>query len=67
MELLDSTFFEGLQAYLQAEATLQGVDMCDHSAWDAWLGGNTTSCEVRMQNRFVVQDSSSASGQDETS
>ena len=66
MELMDSSFFEGLQAYLQAEATRQGVELCDHSAWDAWLGGDVTPCEVRMENRFVVQGSTPGSGQDET-
>ena len=64
LELMDCGFFDGLQTYLQAEATREGVDLCEHSAWDAWLGGKHTPCEVRMQNRFVVTDSTADTEQE---
>ena len=66
-ELMDCAFFDGLQSYLQAEAAREGVDFCDHGAWDAWLGGKQVSCEVRMQNRFVMDLPASDSEQEEQS
>ena len=50
-ELMDSALFAALQAHLQAEARKDGVDLTDHSAWDAWLGNETTPCDERMKGR----------------
>ena len=38
-ELLDSDLFAALQTQLQAAARADGVDVSDHAAWNAWLGG----------------------------
>ena len=54
VELMDSDFLDGLQSHLQAAAAQEGVDGCDHGAWDAWLGGESISCEVRMEKRFII-------------
>jgi hypothetical protein len=36
-DLMDSEIFEDLQAYLQGAATLSGIDISHHDAWEAWL------------------------------
>ena len=36
-DLMDSEILDDLQAYLQGCATLAGVDISDHDAWDRWL------------------------------
>jgi hypothetical protein len=36
-ELMDSELFHQLQTTLQAQARKDGVDLADHSRWDAWL------------------------------
>jgi hypothetical protein len=36
-ELLDSILFHDLQTHLQRCARAEGVDLADHSQWDAWL------------------------------
>jgi hypothetical protein len=53
-ELMDSRFFEELQAHLQALARHAGVDLADHAAWDAWLGQPTTPCDERMKSRRTL-------------
>jgi hypothetical protein len=53
-ELLDSDFFSDLQRHLQRQATAEGVDVADHGAWDAWLGNAAVSCDVRLENRYVL-------------
>ena len=40
-ELMDTDFFTDLQRWLQTVAGRQGVDVSDHSQWDAWLQGRT--------------------------
>lgn len=44
VELLDSMFFEDLQRHLQRHAQQEGIDVSDHGAWDAWLGGEPSAC-----------------------
>lgn len=44
-ELLDSAFLQELQRWLQTLAEVDGVDVTDHAAWDAWLGGEGRSCD----------------------
>lgn len=36
-ELMDSEFLQDLQQHLQYRARREGIDLCDHGAWDAWL------------------------------
>ncbi len=36
-ELMDADFLTELQAFLQAAARAEGVEVGDHSAWDGWL------------------------------
>lgn len=52
--LLDCTFFEELQVFLQGKARDEGVDGTDHGAWDAWLGNNPVSCAVRVAKRETL-------------
>jgi hypothetical protein len=40
-----------LQTYLQRRAGESGVDCTNHSAWDAFLGVEAPSCEVRFADR----------------
>lgn len=54
VELMDTAFFEDLQAWLQQIAGAQGVDVSDHAAWDAWLGNAHVSCEERVRGRTVI-------------
>ena len=35
--LMDSEFLQNLQTYLQKKSRAEGVDVSNHSAWDAWL------------------------------
>jgi hypothetical protein len=43
-ELMDSAFFSELQLWLQTIARVEGIDISDHAAWDAWLGKAPRSC-----------------------
>ena len=52
-ELMDSEFLHDLQRSLQRQAQAEGVDVADHGAWDAWLGNEAVSCEVRAAGRRV--------------
>jgi len=54
IELMDADFFEHLQRWLQTAAGGQGVDVSDHSQWDAWLGNRHTACEERVSQRTVI-------------
>ena len=56
VELMDSDFFEDLQRHLQQQAQQEGIDVADHGAWDAWLGNAATSCDVRMEQRKVINE-----------
>lgn len=51
IELLDAAFFEDLQKLLHRQAQVEGVDIADHGAWDAWLGNEAVSCATRMERR----------------
>jgi hypothetical protein len=53
-DLLDATFFDDLQRHLQNQAQVDGVDVTDHGAWDAWLGNEPVSCATRMQQRSTL-------------
>lgn len=53
-ELMDSEFLHDLQVLLQKQAQVEGIDVADHGAWDAWLGNSPVSCEVRVANRRVL-------------
>jgi hypothetical protein len=53
-ELIDGDFLHDLQVALQREAQLEGVDVADHGAWDAWLGNAAVSCAVRVAQRIVL-------------
>ena len=53
-DLMDSEFLHDLQRSLQQAAQAEGVDVADHGAWDAWLGNKAVACDVRMQNRTVL-------------
>ena len=48
-----STVTQPLGATVLAAAK-EGVDGCDHGAWDAWLGGEVVPCDVRMEKRFII-------------
>ena len=37
LDLMDSDFMGTLQSWLQYRASEDGVDLSDHSQWDAWL------------------------------
>ena len=52
LELMDATLLTELQQQLQAAAREDGVDVTDHSAWDAWRGNEgAPTCEERMDRR----------------
>jgi hypothetical protein len=53
-ELMDSELLHELQVLLQRQAQLEGIDVADHGAWDAWLGNVPVSCEARVANRRVL-------------
>ena len=50
-DLMDSELFEDLQAYLQGVATLCGVDIADHKAWNDWLKDETETVEIVQRRR----------------
>lgn len=54
LDLMDAAFFQELQDWLQLVAAQQGVDVGDHAAWDAWLGGGQVSCQERVAQRRVL-------------
>ncbi|MFH1262893.1 MAG: hypothetical protein V1495_05565 [Pseudomonadota bacterium] len=37
LDLMESEFFEDLQAYLHSIARISGIDISDHAAWERWL------------------------------
>jgi len=49
--LMDADFLSDLQTILQKKAVADGIDIGDHGAWDAWLGNNAISCQIRNENR----------------
>lgn len=51
LQLMDSEFFTELQSFLQTLATLEGVDVSDHGAWDAWLERPHAGCENTVAQR----------------
>lgn len=52
LELMDSMFLENLQSTLQEKAQKEGIDIGHHSAWDLWLGNESTvPCEERVKKR----------------
>lgn len=57
-DLMDSEFLHDLQVQLQRKAQVEGVDVADHGAWDAWLGIEPVSCETRVKGRRVLSDAS---------
>jgi hypothetical protein len=54
-ELIDSIFLHDLQCHLQARAQAEGIDIADHSAWDAWLGNAPVGCQERIASRRVLR------------
>jgi hypothetical protein len=54
LELMDSDFFERLQGWLQTCARSEGVDVSNHSEWDAWLGNRVVACEDRVADRRIL-------------
>jgi len=51
IELMDADFLSDLQSLLQKKAVVDGIDVGDHGAWDAWLGNETVACQIRNENR----------------
>ncbi len=51
LELMDTDFLSDLQSLLQKKAVGDGVDIGDHGAWDAWLGNEAITCQIRNENR----------------
>ena len=51
IELMDADFLSDLQSLLQKIAIADGIDIGDHGAWDAWLGNEAISCQIRNENR----------------
>ena len=47
MELMDTEFLETLQRWLQYRATQDGVDVTDHSLWDAWIKGKAAPTDTQ--------------------
>lgn len=54
LALMDTDFLSDLQHWLQTIASSQGVDVSDHSQWDAWLGNQPTGCAQRVAQRTVI-------------
>jgi hypothetical protein len=54
LQLMDSDFFSELQAWLQALAKLEGVDVSDHGQWDRWLNQAHVPCAERLAQRRVL-------------
>jgi hypothetical protein len=50
IELMDAD----LQSLLQKKAVADGIDIGDHGAWDAWLGNNVVACQIRNENRTLL-------------
>ena len=46
LALLDCEFFSALQTWLQALAREEGVDVGDHSRWDAWLSRSAGTLKI---------------------
>lgn len=56
-DLMDTDFLIELQNFLQRRAIAAGVDIADHSKWDAWIGNSeAASCEVRAENRRIIRE-----------
>lgn len=53
-ELIDLAFLADIQTHLQRNARAEGIDVSDHGAWDAWLGNQVVSCDIRMAGRAVI-------------
>ncbi len=56
-ELMDTHFLIELQSFLHGVAQKDGVDIADHTAWDRWLGNESTSCETRVAGRRTIEPS----------
>ena len=41
-ELADNGFYESLKRLLEAQATVEGVDVADAQEWEAWLADVST-------------------------
>lgn len=55
-ELMDTDFLMELQNYLQRQARAEGIDIADHSKWDAWIGNKgATPCDERVAKRRPIQ------------
>jgi hypothetical protein len=54
IELMDADFLSDLQSLLQKKAVADGIDVGDHGAWDAWLGNNVVACQIRNENRTLL-------------
>ncbi len=53
--LMDTHFLIELQNFLHAQATAEGVDTSNHTAWDAWLGNpDAPACDVRVRRRRTI-------------
>ena len=56
-DLMDTDFLIELQNYLQRKAIAAGVDIGDHSKWDAWVGNTgAASCDARLANRRIIRE-----------
>ena len=54
-ELMDTHFLIELQNFLHAQASAEGVDTANHSAWDAWLGNTDAEpCDRRLRRRRTI-------------
>ena len=54
-ELMDTHFLIELQNFLHAQASADGVDTADHSAWDTWLGNTDAEpCDRRLRRRRTI-------------
>jgi hypothetical protein len=51
---MDADFLSDLQSLLQKKAVADGIDIGDHGAWDAWLGNNVVACQIRNENRTLL-------------
>lgn len=54
LELMETAFLTDLQRWLQVVAGQEGVDIANHAAWDAWLGGEVVACSDRVAQRRVL-------------
>ena len=54
---MDGQFLHELQTKLsQKVAVEEGIDPTDHGQWDAWLGNEAVSCDVRISQRRTLSD-----------